>query len=167
MLGQVSFEGPSSHPHFMAFEHYESLWKEVNVLDQSNPIWFRIIPVNPKIYLIGAKVEMLSVRGAVFKFDIQKKYWLWVNLKTWLPKLTRHIIMFQWEVIGLTEYRTHFGLSVVGHVIYIIGRKRNERDLDEVEAFDTKANTIRQCQGTLHYYATFTWLIDWQLLLRN
>jgi len=80
MLGQVSFEGPSSHPHFMAFEHYESLWKEVNVLDQSNPICFRMISANSNIYLIGAKVEMFVVRGAVFKFDIQQKI-LIVGLK--------------------------------------------------------------------------------------
>lgn len=47
----------------------------------------------------------------------------------------------------MTDYRTDFALAVVGDKVYIIGGKRNERDLNDMEVFDAKTNTIRQCEG--------------------
>ncbi len=47
----------------------------------------------------------------------------------------------------MTDCRTDFALSVVGDKVYVIGGRRNEREINDMEVFDAKTQTIRQCEG--------------------
>ncbi len=73
MFGHVESGALNEQPHFMAFERYESVWKDVPVSVESSPVRFKMVSVNSTIYLFGTKAEAWAIRGAVYKFDIHLK----------------------------------------------------------------------------------------------
>ncbi len=149
VCGDVDASSFAGRPYFVALEDYQSVWYDVPVTADSNPLFFRMVSVNASIFLFGAaKAGSWAIRGAVFKFDVHQKRLTVSERTTANPVETQsHSVSGFQEVVGMTDYRTDFALSVVGDRVYIIGGKRNERDLNDVEVFDAKTNTIRLCEG--------------------
>lgn len=74
MCGDVDSGAFSGRPCFVALEDYESVWYDVPVSAESNPLFFKMVSVNSTIYLFGAaKAGSWAIRGAVYKFDVHLK----------------------------------------------------------------------------------------------